>query len=106
MDIYRTTGIDPARDVDLDDLATYPAEWKGKNVERLHQFCYEKIGYVFMYFNHFRTGIDYGDQPQTFAAMCHHLSEEWRNHIKDTSANRLWYLKWIYKFEDEFENLC
>ncbi len=95
-----------SENVDLDDEKTYKMEsWKDFSVELLIKEAYRRIGYCYMYFNFYHTDWD-KQQTKRVDRFCFWFAEEWRNHIECTFENRLWFKKWLYRFDDETENMC
>lgn len=102
---------------DLDDPKTYKyCKYKNFNAAQLFELAKCKMGKALYYIEFFhpdiflfdrdgREGCGY-QQVIRIKQFCFWFSQEWNEHIKDTPENRLWLKKFIFKFEEETENLC
>jgi len=116
MNIYKTT--DGYADiVDLDDLYTYPQEWRDMNVHDLFLKCMSSAGKSLFYTDFLHANIDWGSQMERVIVLCRELSDIWHytrqfqpDAYKCTLLNeneyRLALMSWLYRFEDETENQC
>ncbi len=91
--------------VDLDDDGVYSNN--ELSPMELWDRCVFKIGYVFLYVNYFHVGGDFGEQWGCVEGLIKEFSDGQRAHrFVDSRENRRWFQKWLYRFEDEIENMC
>jgi len=105
MDKYKCTAPVGPREVDLDDLTIYPDCLLEMTAVELHQYCWKIMGKSLFYMQYFHPDMRYESQYERVDKMCKEYAEGWRK-LEDTPKNRLWYMKLIYRFEDEVENQC
>jgi len=106
MDMYKCTCPVGPREVDLDDLNTYSDRLLEKTVFQLHTYCWEIMGKSIFYMKYFYPDSDFGKQSDRVDKMCKEYANRRKEYLTDTPENRLWFLKLIYRFEDEVENQC
>jgi len=106
MDMFVCSGPHDSLEVDLDDLKIYPVKLIHMSTFDLHTYCWEVMGKSLFYTQYFHPDIDFGPQNDRVDLMCKKYAAEWRSHLDNIPENRLWFLKLIYKFEDEVENQC
>lgn len=85
--------------VDLDDDSTY--EHLPKDAEGLRRKIWEEIGYAYLYLTYWHPDWS-KKQMDIVNKMIYHYSQEDRNHHRDVK----WLREWLYKFENEIENMC
>lgn len=104
-------------EVDLDDLETYPDEWKDMNVHELFSLCMREAGRSLFYMDFLHKEIEWEEQRSRVETLCEELSIIWNNRrVFDANAYRctllneaeyrLLLMKWLYRFQDEVENQC
>jgi len=91
---------------DLDSLDTYCDTWTELGTQALWEECWMKAGKSLFYMEFIHPETNWKDQQTRIKRMCYHLAVEQRGHMKDTPENRLWFMKWLYRFTDEVENQC
>jgi hypothetical protein len=64
------------------------------------------LGQSLFYMQYFNPGVDYEEQAERISKMCDQYAEEWNQHLEYTQENRMWFLKFMYRFADEVENQC
>lgn len=95
------------RTVDLDDPETYKfMPWADYSAEQLYQECVKEMGYALLYTQYWHPSTDWGPQLRRINGFCVWFSREGRKKRQDTLMNRVWLKKFLYRFEDEIENLC
>ena len=104
MDIYVST-YDGA-DIDLDDMSNYSDKRKEMSMFQLWNEAWAISGRAIFYIKYIHSDTDYGDQWFRVDTLCKELMELWELDRENSLDNRLKMLKWIYRFEDEVENLC
>ena len=102
-DIYKSTY--DGFEVDLDNLETYPSEWKELDSYDLWLKSWAEAGKSLFYMQFLYTE-DWGDQEFRVNKLCEELVYIREGVIKDSPKNRLKMMKWLYKFQDEVENQC
>lgn len=94
-------------EIDLDNIINYPQHSQNLNLYGLWIEAWRTAGQGLFYLQFLNNGIDYSEQVIKVNKLCQELVDlnkeiQW----EDTKENRLKYLKWIYRFEDETENFC
>jgi len=105
--------------MDLDDMNTYPDEWKDMPVHDLFSKCWEAAGKSLFYMDYLYSDstIGWGGQIERVDVLCKELSSIWngvRQMNPDTGRHdpineedyRKDLMSWLYRFEDEVENQC
>ena len=104
MDIFKHSFADG--EVDLDDLNTYREEWLEMSISELHKEIWSVLGQSIFYMQFFHPDTEWGDQEKRVHEFCRQYVSEIKNRYVDTKENRLWCLKFLYRFADEVENQC
>lgn len=92
--------------VDLDDLATYPEEWLLMSPYTRWRKAWLKAGESIFYIQFLHPELGTSRQAFRIYRMCAKLAQEiWPIALEDKLASRLKVMKWLYRFEDETENL-
>ena len=106
-----------SEDWDLDDLATYPLEWKKMNVHDLFSKCMSEAGDSLFYIDFLHPDWGLSSQRKRVVVLCKELSNIW-NSIRQFEPNaytctllnedeyRLALMSWLFRFQDETENQC
>jgi hypothetical protein len=93
--------------VDLDNPDTYQYEvWADFTVEQLYQECVREMGFALLYTQYWFPGTDWGTQTKRIHGFCVWFAREARKKREETLLNRIWFKKFLYRFQDEIENLC
>jgi len=104
--MYKCTAPVGPREIDLDDLKIYSGGLRKKKTIELHSYCWTIMGKSLFYIQYFHPEMRYNSQSERIDKMCKEYAEGWNLHLDDTPKNRLWFMKLIYRFEDEVENQC
>lgn len=106
-------------EMDLNDPKVYdpkhylivPADKYQGTTRELEEKCWTKIGFVFLYTHYLYPPTK--EQPNRWKAQLpyiHAMLREYtarrQHHRKDTEENRMWFKKWLYRFDREVENMC
>lgn len=109
MDWYKPYDDKP---VDLDDPKTYTGKfWKKfKNTRDMYDYAWDRIGRSIVYMDFLRYEKReedmWADQRIRVHQFAFLFAWEHQNRLEDTEENRMWWRKFIYKFDDEVENQC
>jgi len=90
-------------EVDLNNLDTYPDDWKKLTSYDLWLRAWSKAGKSLFYMDFLYPRLFDNQKPAVFK-FCEKLVEMRLDVIKDSPENRLRVMKWLYRFEDETEN--
>jgi ABC-type phosphate/phosphonate transport system substrate-binding protein len=85
--------------VDLNDDQTY--DHLPQTASELRRKIWEEIGYCHLYFTYWHPDWP-ENQVDRVEKMIYHYAQEDKNHLNDVK----WLREWLYKFEDEIENMC
>lgn len=100
---YTTT--DYAEVVDLDNLETYPQEWKDMAIQDLFYKAWGAAGRSLFYMRYFWPKELYHMQWDRVNVLCKELvGHDGRKRYSED--DRLALMSWLYRFEDETENQC
>ena len=110
MDFFKDTW---GEEWDLDDLSTYPDEWKSKKSYDLWLIAWTEAGRSLFYMQFIHPDWDYDgkgnkicNQEERVAEFCKELVDMRVGVIEDSPENCLKVIKWLYRFQDETENQC
>ena len=97
--------------VDLDNPKTYSGKhWKNlKTTMDMYYYAWAEIGKSLVYMDFMRKSKredPFAKQRVRVHQFAFWFANEHRDHWEDTEKNRMWWRKFIFKFEDEVENQC
>jgi len=92
--------------VDLDDLSTYPEEWLEMSAYELFQQVWSEIGKSIVYMDFLQPSFGHAAQRKRVINFCRVFAFNSKEKRENTPENRLWWLKFRFKFLDEVENQC
>ena len=104
MDMYKST-YDGTM-IDLDDMSNYPNKWKEMDIWKLWKKAWEAAGKSLFYMKYLNPEMEGKEQWSRVHNLCIELNTIWRICKEDNDVNRLIYMKWLYRFQDEVENQC
>lgn len=106
MNIYTTTD-GYSETVDLDDIATYPEEWRTMGIHELFILCMNEAGTSLFYMEYLRECSDgWGSQRTRVGALCTELAAVRNKTQVFDEAYRLNLMSLLYRIKDETENQC
>lgn len=93
--------------VDLDLLETYPKRWLKLTTSELHDEVWGEMGKSLVYMDYLRPcKNNWEPQRRRIEHWIFLFAYEWRAHIENTPENRLWWMKLLFRFNNEVENQC
>ena len=97
-------------ELDLDDPTIYRgAYWDElKTVNDMRAYAWSEIGKSFVYMDFFSGDMSdcYKQQRVRVCKLAQELADNFHTAQDDTVANREWWKKFIFRFNDEVENQC